>query len=103
MTIITIATLNINGLMAQTRIGMLINFLRKHDIDILFAQEVTSTEVLHIKGYTTFHNVGATMRGTAILAREGIKLSRIMLSPTGRAMAASFRDILRQYICSIRD
>jgi hypothetical protein len=34
------------------------------------------------------------MRGTAILAREGIKLSRIMLSPTGRAMAATFRDIL---------
>ena len=94
MTVITIVTLNINGLMAPTRVGMLSNFLRQHDIDILFAQEVTSTEVLHIQGYTTYHNVGASMRGTALLARKGIQIDSIVVSPTGRAMAASFQGVL---------
>jgi exonuclease III len=36
-----VATLNINGLMSHLRIAMLEDFLIKHEIDILFLQEVT--------------------------------------------------------------
>jgi exonuclease III len=43
MNVITLATLNINGITAQTRVGMLADFIRRHDFDILFVQEVTST------------------------------------------------------------
>jgi hypothetical protein len=52
------------------------------------------TEVLHIKGYTTYHNIGASMRGTALLTKEGIQLDNIAVTPTGRAMTATFQDVL---------
>jgi len=42
METIKIATLNINGLISRARVAMLEKFLSVHDIDILFAQEVTS-------------------------------------------------------------
>jgi exonuclease III len=40
MLTIKIATLNINGITSRAMVDMLENFLRVHDIDILFAQEV---------------------------------------------------------------
>jgi exonuclease III len=73
---------------------MLSTFLRQHDVDLLFAQEVTSTEVLHIQGYNTYHNIAAAMRGTALLAKEGIQLGNIAVSPTGRIMTATFQGVL---------
>ena len=36
---------------------------------------------------------GANRRSTAIIARGGINLENIIMSPTGRAMAAKFREI----------
>jgi exonuclease III len=68
MPVLTLATVNINGFTAPTMVGMFTDFLRRHDIDILFVQEVTNTEVLHIRGYETHQNIGASIRGTAILA-----------------------------------
>jgi exonuclease III len=94
MTVITIVTLNINGLQTTTREEMLTSFLRRHEVDILFAQEVTNTEALQIPGYTSYHNIGATMRDTSFLAREGIQLDHIAASPTGRVMAATFQCVL---------
>ena len=53
MSTVKIATLNINGITAQTRVGMLADFIGQHDFDIIFTQEVTSTEVLNVRGYNT--------------------------------------------------
>ena len=75
LNVIKIATLNINGITAKTRVGMLNDFVRRHDIDILFAQEVTSKEVLNIYGYETYINIGAAIRGTAILAKRELHLT----------------------------
>jgi exonuclease III len=75
MTVITIVTLNINVLQTKTRVEMLTSFLRRHEVDILFAQEVTNTEALQIIGYTVYQNIGATMRGTTFLTREGIQFN----------------------------
>jgi exonuclease III len=36
----TIASININGLSAHTRVGVLHDFIRCHDLDIVFLQEV---------------------------------------------------------------
>jgi exonuclease III len=94
MTVTTNATLNINGLIAPTRVGMLTDFLRRHEINILFVQEVTSTEVLHIRGYETHQNVGASIRGTAFLAKNGLHLDDIVALPSGRAIAAIYQRIL---------
>jgi exonuclease III len=94
VTVITIVTLNINGLQTKTRVEMLTSFLRRHEGDILFAQEVTNTEALQIAGYTVYQNISATMRGTAFLTREGIQLDNIAASPTGRVMAPTFQGVL---------
>ena len=73
---------------------MLENFLRVHDIDILFAQEVTSPETTNIGGYETHHNIGSSMRGTAIVAKDVITLTNVTKLPSGRATAAEYRGTL---------
>jgi exonuclease III len=89
-----IATLNINGIKSRARVDMLENFLRVHDIDILFAQEVTSLEKTNIGGYETHHNIGFSMRGTAILAKDGITLTNVTKLPSGRTIASEYRGTL---------
>jgi len=58
MSTIKIATLNINVITARTRVGMLADFIRQHDFDIIFTQEVTSTEVMNVRGYNAHLNIG---------------------------------------------
>ena len=92
--IVKIATININGITAQLRISMLTEFIRLHELDILLVQEVTHPETLNVRGYTTHLNIGASMRGTAILARNEITLTNIINVPSGRAMAATYNGLL---------
>jgi hypothetical protein len=47
---------------------MLPDFIRHHDLDIVFLQEVTDPAILNVTGYATYLNMGADMRGTAIMA-----------------------------------
>jgi exonuclease III len=61
MTVITTVTLNINGLQTKTRAETLTSSLRRHEVDILFAQDVTNTEALQIIGYTVYQNIGALL------------------------------------------
>ena len=93
LNVIKKSTLNINGIIAKTRVGMLNDFVRRHDIDILLAQEVTSTEVLNIYGYETYINIGASISGTAILAKRELHLTNITTLPSGRAIAAVYKGI----------
>ena len=94
MLTIKIATLNINGITSRAKVDMLENFLRVHDIDILFAQEVTSPETTNIGGYETHCNIGSSMRGTAVLAKDGITLTNVIKLPSGRAIAVEYRGTL---------
>jgi len=93
MSTIKIAKLNINGITARTRVGMLADFIRQHDFDIIFAQEVTSTEALNVHGYHTHLNIGASIRGTAILTRSTLHLTKINTLPSGRAIAADYTGL----------
>jgi hypothetical protein len=77
MHVVQVATLNINGMTTTTRVEMLMDFIYRHDIDIIFLQEVTNPEKLQISGYVLHHNVGTTIRGTAILVRNGMTLTNI--------------------------
>jgi exonuclease III len=93
MSIVKIATININGITSSIRIDMLKDFLHRQDIDICFIQEITDHENLQISGYHSLINIGTEHRGTAFLTRDTIRLANYMTTPTGRAMAADFNGI----------
>jgi exonuclease III len=48
---IKIATLNVNAITALTRVGMLSEFIKRHELGILFLQEVTNPDTLNFRGY----------------------------------------------------
>jgi len=88
-----VVALNVNGISAEGRMGMLNEFIQKQEIDIILLQEVTHTDFEMIRGYTAHLNVGTNKRGTAILTREQISLNKITRLPSGRRMAASYQGI----------
>ena len=102
MSTIKIATLrvNINGITARTRVGMLADFIRRHDFHIIFTQEVTSTEVMNVRGYNAHLNIGASIRETAILAKSTLHLTNITTLPSGRAIAADYKGIRLINVCA---
>jgi len=44
--VIKLATLNINAITNRKRVGMLTEYIRRHDLDIVFLQEITDPELL---------------------------------------------------------
>jgi exonuclease III len=93
MNIIKIATLNINGIYTPTRIAMLHDFLKSHALGILFLQEITHPNFGNVPGYTTYTNVGTTMRGTTFVMRNDLQVTNITKIRTGRGIAAKFEWI----------
>jgi exonuclease III len=75
MHVIKIATLKINGVTAPTSVGVISDFITRHEIDILLVQEITDPDTMNIRGYVTHHNIGTSMRGTAILARNEMPIT----------------------------
>jgi endonuclease/exonuclease/phosphatase family metal-dependent hydrolase len=88
-----IATLNINGISAQTRLNMLEEFLYKHHIDLAMLQEVTNSKINKIRRYIAYINIGTEGRGTAILAKDNYLITNIQRIPTGRGITAHFNGI----------
>jgi hypothetical protein len=62
MEAVKIATLKINGIATQTGVGMIEDFIRRQDFDILLVQEVTNPDIMNMRGYVTHLNIGTTMR-----------------------------------------
>jgi exonuclease III len=88
MNIIKIATLKLNGIYTPNMIAMLHDFLRSHALDILFLQEITYLNFGNLPGYTTYRNVGTTMRGTAFVTRNDLRVTNITKLPTGQGISA---------------
>ena len=88
-----IATLNINGMATKPRIATLEDFLYKQEIDIILRQEVTRPVFDDIRGFVAYTNIGTTGRGTAILTRDHIQLTKIECVTTGRGIAAVFENV----------
>ena len=86
MNMIRIASVNINGIRNETRIGMLKDFIWTHDLDIVLVQEVTAPESVDTPGYISYTNIGSEMRGTAIIARRDLQITNIDKIPSGRAI-----------------
>ena len=72
---------------------MLEDFVRQHEIDFLFLQDVTQPKFDNLRGYTAYTNIDMNRRGTAILAREHLPLTQIVSLPFGRGIAASFQGV----------
>jgi len=96
--VIKLATLNINVITNRTKVGMLTEYIRRHDLDIVFLQEITDPELLHLPGYDIYYNIGSDMRGTAIVARNDIVLMNIKKLPSRRAIAEEYKGL---YIVNI--
>jgi exonuclease III len=98
-------TLNINGIMQPSRLGMLEYFLRGHDVGIALLQEVTSPMLNVIQLYKPYLNTGTDQRGTAILTKNGITITNVKRLPSGRGIAALFQRtwIINEYAPSGAD
>jgi hypothetical protein len=81
-----IATVNINGISADTRKRMLEGFLYKNDIDIVLLQKVTLPNITAIHRYTTHINIGTEERETEILIKAELTARNVIRSPNGRGM-----------------
>ena len=104
MTVVTkLATININGITNRTRVGMLTEYIRRHDLDIVFLREITDPELLTMPGYDMYYNIGSHRCGTAIVARNDIVLTNINKIPSGRAIAAEYKGLHIVNISPIRD
>jgi len=88
-----IATLNINGISAPTKIRVLEEYLYKHDIYLALYQEVKYSNITTIRRYTSYINMRTEGRGTAILAKDSYLLTNIQRTPTGRGISAHFNGI----------
>jgi len=89
MDVISVATINTNGITAHTRVGMLADFIQHHDFDVIFIQEGTSPEILNIRGYETLLNIGTSMRGPAVVAKSHHNLMNVLILPFARVIAAN--------------
>jgi exonuclease III len=72
---------------------MLTEYIRRHDLDIIFLQEIAHPELLQMSCYDVQYNIGSDIRGTAIVARNDIILHNINKSPSGRVIAAEYKGL----------
>jgi len=85
-----VAAINLNGIAIHTRIRMVEDFLRIHDIVIALLQEVTSHQTDTLRRYIKHINIGIEQQGTPILAQRNLPHTNIKRLPSGRGIATSF-------------
>jgi exonuclease III len=72
-----IATLNINDMSSPMKLQMLKEFISRQNVDVIFLQEVATDDVGQIRGYTSYYNIGTTVRGITVVARNTLQLKKI--------------------------
>lgn len=80
-----LATININNITNETKVEALQSFLRLHEIDIFFLQEVENNSV-DIPGYDVLFNVDNRRRGVAIGLKANINYTAVDNSLDGRLL-----------------
>jgi hypothetical protein len=82
---------------------MIHDFIRRHDLDIVFLQEITDPAILNVTGYATYLNIGADMRGTAIITRQDFPSPASPHYRLGELSPQITADIvLYKYVCTSR-
>jgi exonuclease III len=77
MEALKIVTLNIYGMWSPMKLQMLKVFICRQNMDVIFLQEVATYDMGQIRGNTSYYNIGTTMRGTEIVARNTLQLTKI--------------------------
>jgi exonuclease III len=72
---------------------MLENYIRLHELDIILLQEVTQQFTTPFYGYDIYYKIDTTLRGTAFIIRNTLRITNLFRLPSGRAMAAHFEEI----------
>lgn len=85
-------TVNINNFSALAKQHLFVQFLKQHDIDIAFLQEVNIDSLHHLAPYKYRVNVGLDSRGTAIVYRPQIGLLEFDEHPSGRIISTILDD-----------
>jgi exonuclease III len=88
-----ISSLDINVISTQTRVGMLRNFIRHHELNFVFFQEVTDPAILTVTVYIIYVNIGANMRMTTLLARQGFSRTNDTCLTTGRVIPSDYNGL----------
>ena len=87
-----IATLNTRGFNSTSKHTFLLDFIKKHDIDIIALQEINSPVTnLQDSEYEIFSNAPAKL-GTALLFKRHLKPRTIQQSAEGRIIRAEFEN-----------
>ncbi|KZS00285.1 Uncharacterized protein APZ42_003474, partial [Daphnia magna] len=87
-----IASINNGGIRSVERRQILLNFCRDGNLDIVRLQEVAFHSCPIIEGcYHLLANVGPNRNGTAILIKNGLEYSRLLLEPDGRLIAIAVK------------
>ena len=87
-----IVTINICGIISDTKISLLNSFIQQHQYDIVLLQEV-SVSNFNFFGYKEIINVGPERRGTALLFKENLPIAQVVKLPCGRGIAAKFGHV----------
>lgn len=86
------ATINICGIISDTKISLLNGFIQQKSLDIVFLQEV-SVPHFNFYGYQEIVNMGPDRRGTAILYKDNLPISNVVILPCGRGISAKFGHV----------
>jgi exonuclease III len=97
---VKIGTLNIYGVTSRKSVGILEEYVLRHDFDILFLQELTCPDFTAMRGYVIHHNIGTSMRDTAIVTRNEITFTNVSKLPSGRAIVVEYRGTWLINICA---
>src|ERR1700712_3837898 len=88
--VLRLCTLNINGLKNKATEDQLKHFIKTNHIDIICLQEVNLECINFIYGYDAIVNCGDQERGTAIIYRQSLEPTDVIMSLDGRLTPATF-------------
>lgn len=87
----TLATININAIQSQTKLAALSAFIRMLELDIVCLQEVASNNI-SVSGYDSIINIDERRRGTAVLVKNGIRVSQVRKSLDSRLICTTLEN-----------
>lgn len=84
-------SININNITSQTKLDALTSFMRAHEIDVFFLQEVEN-DTINIPGYTMLYNIDNRRRGVAIGLKSTVEHVTVEKSLDGRLIVVRLRN-----------
>ena len=88
-----LATININAISSNIKLGLLKDFVWDNDLDIVFLQEVSFENFNFLATHFALVNISVDEKGTAVLIRNNIEFSNVLMHQNGRILSVTINDI----------